>query len=224
MKRKARFLEYCAEGDLDQVKNFIKEGLDPNFDCIYDDFRQSPISMAAKNNRLEVVKYLMDIVVEPDLERALAATVIAGHLRMLKYFVSRGADVDHGEGFCIRHAVRWGHFELVKYLVSLGADITIRSNWAVQVAGYMGWFNIVEYLIERGADITDEYDWCIRENAKNKNTSNVNYIMNIILKEMKQYTLLLLLNKNRGINKDLIGLAFKLRYIKRYKFYQGYRK
>ena len=46
-----------------------------------------------------------------------------GHLEIVKYLVSLGADIRSYNDYAVRWASRYGHLEVVKYLVSLEADI-----------------------------------------------------------------------------------------------------
>lgn len=48
------------------------------------------------------------------------------------------------------------------------------------------------------------------------------FLVNVVIEEMKKYTVLKLLNQNKVIHKDLIGLVTKeiIRYAKDYHIYQ----
>jgi len=47
-----------------------------------------------------------------------------------------------------------GHLEIVKYLVTLGADIRAADNYAVKMASRNGYLEVVKYLVTLGADIS----------------------------------------------------------------------
>ncbi|QTF49398.1 putative ankyrin repeat protein [Acanthamoeba polyphaga mimivirus] len=46
-----------------------------------------------------------------------------------------------------------GHLEVVKYLVSLGADIRAHNDYAVRMASMDGHHEVVKYLLSLGAKI-----------------------------------------------------------------------
>ena len=49
-----------------------------------------------------------------------------------------------------------GHLDVVKYLHSNGADITADNNYAIGLASENGHLEVVKYLHENGADIAAE--------------------------------------------------------------------
>ena len=60
-------------------------------------------------------------------------------------------------------ASRNGHLEMVKYLVSLGADIQSKNDWAVRLASLKGHLEVVnKYIVSLGADIRSENDLSVR--------------------------------------------------------------
>jgi ankyrin repeat protein len=46
-----------------------------------------------------------------------------------------------------------GHLDVVKYLVSQGADITADDNYAVRWASFYGHLEVVKYLVSQGAKL-----------------------------------------------------------------------
>ena len=46
-----------------------------------------------------------------------------------------------------------GHLEVVQYLVSLGADIRADNDYAVQEASRNGHLDVVKYLVSLGAEL-----------------------------------------------------------------------
>ena len=62
--------------------------------------------------------------------------------------------------YAVRWAAGNGHLEVLKYLVSLGADIQNQNDYAVQWASSNGHLEVLKYLVSLGADIRSEYDFC----------------------------------------------------------------
>lgn len=227
------FLYSCALGDLNMVKSVVNRGIDINFKKIKRGFAHSPLSLAARKGHLEVVRYLVDNGARFDgmFGQAILMAVKGGNLEIVKYLVDKGADPEFSAPDCILNAAGMGYLNIVKYLVNYGIDMVNRDGFAV-VAAMEGKVDVANYLIELGADITadDHYllNWVKRKNKH----SVVDYIVNLILKEMKKYTLMLLLNRKKKIHtgenslvvhKDLTELAFKPRYVKSYEYYQEIR-
>ena len=75
-----------------------------------------------------------------------------GHLEIVKYLVSLGADIRAAGDYAVRWASENGHLETVKYLVSVGADIRAENDLAVRWASENGHLEIVKYLVSVGED------------------------------------------------------------------------
>ena len=102
---------------------------------------------ASKNGHLDVVKYLVSMGANiRNADYAVISASMGGHLDVVKYLVSLGADKD-----C---AVEWasmgGHLDVVKYLVSMRANIHADNNCAVRYASANGHLDVVKYLVELG--------------------------------------------------------------------------
>src|SRR5581483_11980040 len=61
-----------------------------------------------------------------------------GHLSVVQYLVSVGADVHADDNAAVGQASRFGHLSIVQYLVSVGADIQAIDNYAVRRASENG--------------------------------------------------------------------------------------
>ena len=85
-----------------------------------------------------------------------------GHLEVVKYLVSQGADIKTRDNYAVRWASRNGHLEVVKYLVSQGADIKTRDNYAVIWASRNRHLEVIKYLVSQGADIKDQNNKAVR--------------------------------------------------------------
>ena len=83
----------------------------------------------------------------------------AGHTKIVKYLVSKGANVNSttkSNSTALRAACFDGHLEIVKFLVENNADIEIANrhgHTCLMIACYKGHLAIAKYLIMKGADL-----------------------------------------------------------------------
>lgn len=136
------------KGHLDVVKYLISKGADIN--ARNDDGRTALMNAATYSGNLEIVKALVegkggllsvfskgvDVNAKDDNgETALMGACGNGHLEIVKYLISKGADINaKAEATRFRGttalilASMYGHLEVVKYLVSKGADVNAKSD------------------------------------------------------------------------------------------------
>ena len=83
-----------------------------------------------------------------------------GNVRIVKYLVSQGANVNHDDNYDgltpLIYASRDGHLDIVKYLVSHGANVNPDDNIGftpLSVASSNENWDIVKYLVEHGANV-----------------------------------------------------------------------
>lgn len=126
--------------------------------------------MACRNGHFEVVEYIIESC-SGSLEQSglvnfegeniegappLWCASAAGHLRIVKYLVSKGANVNSttkSNSTALRAACFDGHIEIVRYLVENNADIEIANrhgHTCLMIACYKGHLAISKYLISRG--------------------------------------------------------------------------
>ena len=112
------FIEYCKNGDLEAVKQFVDQGCDPQA------LNNYAIQYASKNGHVEIVKYLIKQGCDPTALNnwAIQSASVGGHLEIVKYLVSVGCDPQAYNNFAIRWASYYGHLEVVKYLFKIGCD------------------------------------------------------------------------------------------------------
>ena len=100
-------------------------------------------------------------------ETALIRASQNGHLEIVKYLISKGANMDYLCSDIHYTALMWasmeGHLEIVKVLVEAGADLNIKESsgdTALIKASEKGYFEIVKVLVEGGADVNirDKYN------------------------------------------------------------------
>lgn len=112
---------------------------------------------------LDVVKLFTQRTyhVHQDHNRPLRIACSYGHLDIVKYLISRGADVNDSDYSdtnvftALRGAIGNNHLDVVKYLVSCGADINDgpKNYDPVQCASYNGCLEVLTYLVSIGANV-----------------------------------------------------------------------
>ena len=76
-----------------------------------------------------------------------------GHLAVIKYLVSQGANIHACNENALRIASLHGYLDIVKYLIAKGANIHILCEAAAHNACRNGHLAIIKYLVARGANI-----------------------------------------------------------------------
>ena len=86
-----------------------------------------------------------------------------GHLEVVKFLVSLGANVRDGNDYIFQWLC-WngGHVEVLEYIVSLGANIRANDELALHRACQYGYLEVVKYLVSLGADFKADDDCAVR--------------------------------------------------------------
>jgi len=85
----------------------------------------------------------------------------------------------------LKQASYEGHLNVVKYLVSKGADIHAGDDESLRWASYEGHLNVVKYLVSKGANVEAWDDWALQWAKVNNHTYVVNYLESLTLKEKR---------------------------------------
>ena len=96
---------------------------------------------------------ITDYINNNGLNNTLIKAVISGHLPIVKYLVSEGADIHTIDDYALRLASYSGHLAIVEYLVLKGANIHAQNDNALRLASEKGHLHVVKYLVLKGADI-----------------------------------------------------------------------
>ena len=72
------------------------------------------------------------------------------------------ADIHADNDAAIQLASYFGHLDVVRYLVSQGANINTDDNYAVRSASWRGHLDVVAYLVFQGASTTHIYGYHCR--------------------------------------------------------------
>ena len=138
--------------------DFFDWGYHGFFDGVRYDF---PLSGAAKNGHIDVVKYLVshgaDINGGNYHDLPLSDAAENGHIDVVQYLVSHGADVGASlKQRLLYLAAENGYIDFVKYLVSRGADVNGGDYHDLPLSGATknGYIDVAEYLVSYGADVS----------------------------------------------------------------------
>ena len=134
--------------------------------------------LASMMASLALVKYLVSKGADVYDRYNFAAYLAAKHgqLEVVKYLVENGADIRAENDLAFRQAAHFGHSEMVKYLVEQGADIHALDNHALRFAAGSGHLSIVKYLLEKGADIHALSDAPIHQAAREDHSEVVIFL------------------------------------------------
>ncbi|ETW53872.1 hypothetical protein PFUGPA_03745 [Plasmodium falciparum Palo Alto/Uganda] len=145
------------EGNIELIKNFLKEGIYINSKTKIRKF--TPLHLSASKGDIESVKFLIennaDInALSSDNETPLWCASLSNHFDVCKYFIEKGAllnlNVEKRYDSPLHAASMMGNYEIVKLLIEHGADITcldLNMLEPVHYASFEGHKGIVKYLI-----------------------------------------------------------------------------
>jgi hypothetical protein len=145
----------CKKGDFPLVKYLLN-----NYEIRYT--RKLLLEESCKGGNLELVKLFFDCN-HQDLNSLLCEASHYGHLDVVKYLVSKGADIKANKSNALDWAVtgKAKIFDTVKYLIDNGADPV--ECYAVGRAfkfrnGHVAQFILDYYYIPKGIELPD----CVR--------------------------------------------------------------
>ena len=162
------FFEACKEGNLDKVKEFIKEGYNVNKKTNEGSYVPiTPLMYAAGKGRFDVVKCLIDHGADVSKKAwheltALHCASVRGDLKVVEALLSKGAEIDVEDGNrCtpLLLAAGWGHNDISLCLIDHGADVNKKEGYkrtALHYASEKGDLKVVEALLSKGAEIDVE--------------------------------------------------------------------
>ncbi|KAL4875399.1 ankyrin repeat-containing domain protein [Aspergillus karnatakaensis] len=130
-------------------------------------FCQHPLTNAAMNGSLELMRYLLDLGSDINVSTNLGHTPLmlaasGGFLPVVQELYERGCQVSHIHDATLQRtktplqrAAMYGHLEVVKYLLSKAEDMERAKliNVCFPHAGSSGSLKLVEHLLDHGADI-----------------------------------------------------------------------
>jgi hypothetical protein len=154
----------CEYGDLDALKELIREGVDIHAN------NDIALCIAAANGQLKLLQFLMDkdanIHATDDYALKLAAR--HGHIETVRFLLDHDADIHAGQEEVLRGAVEHGQTEIVRLLLERGADIYVDGNDFLSWAADGGHTETVRALLDHGADIHKNDDGALETAAKGR--------------------------------------------------------
>ncbi|CAJ0937974.1 unnamed protein product, partial [Ranitomeya imitator] len=106
--------------------------------------------------KLNIVGANINTQTEETQETALTLACCGGFAEVTDFLVKSGADVELGCSTPLMEASQEGHLELVKYLLSAGANVhasTATGDTALTYACENGHTDVAEALLQAGADL-----------------------------------------------------------------------
>ncbi|KAI9369215.1 ankyrin repeat-containing domain protein [Aspergillus egyptiacus] len=162
-------LEAANYGRAEVVRYLLEEGSDPQFP---DQHGETPLILASRNGFLPVVRVLTAAastgadsilnVVSNSGKLPIEEAVSAGHVEVVRYFLSVSDNSSELASICLPDAAAKGEIELVGVLLYYRADINyskVQEEWlgrdstALSVATENGDTEMVRFLVDHGADV-----------------------------------------------------------------------
>ncbi|KAF3931033.1 Ankyrin-3 [Dactylellina cionopaga] len=136
------FLAVITQGNIDCITKLLEEGVDPNQCNSY----QSPINVAVKARRKDIVELLVQYGVEigalPNIHpNPLGIATETNNTEMLEYLLGIGADPNEsrsGHCWALSQAARRGDIGTLDLLLDNGADVLGHEGYVFRVAVFGG--------------------------------------------------------------------------------------
>ena len=160
-----RLTGYSAKGDIEGVRLCKRLGVDVNepnrWGWRHDIAGETPLTAAAKNGRVDVVRYLLDHgakINQPDGfgDTAFIAACFSGDLSLVRLLVKEGADpalIGDG-GTAMHRAASLGHIPIMEFLLKAGLPVDIpdkNGRPPLYAASMSGNLEGARFLVAHGA-------------------------------------------------------------------------
>lgn len=155
-------------GDLDQAKEWLNNGLDPNFQG---DRLGSALHIAAWNGNVRMLELFAARGAKLDLanqhgEQPLHLAALQSQTAAVDWLLARGAPLNsharQSAWTALHYAAFAGRKDLITRFLEKGADINARApngTTPLMAAIYEGKREVAEFLLRRGADRSLKNDW-----------------------------------------------------------------
>ena len=144
-----------GEGDGDFEASLSKRSALTDGDFVGDDkktiaYKNWVYEKACVQGDLEAVKFFVELGCDP--QKPISMVCKAGHVDVLKYLVSAGADARINNDWALQQACQYGHINLAQELVqTFGANVNTNHNAPLRRAIEFGNLDLVKFLVEYGA-------------------------------------------------------------------------
>ena len=149
------FIQACYDEELDLIEEYIEEDLN-----IAKKF-PTGLELLCQKNNIEIIRFLVSrdyIDLQNENKSALIVSCFYGHLDLVKYLISVGANPIETNNFPITFASRGGHIDIVKYLTLLGADPYVDNNINLCAAITSNNPFVIKFFIMFGCDPSSNND------------------------------------------------------------------
>ena len=117
-----------------------------------------------------------------DLNELLREAVKLGILPVVAQLVDRTA-IRYNKDYLLKESARAGHLDLVKYFVSHGANVRYLNDVSLQWAASNGHLEMVKYFIDKGCDVRSDNDLALNCAEQYSHTAVVVYLESEIKKQ-----------------------------------------
>ncbi len=151
------------KGDLDKIKELIKEGNKPDTPIDYGEHKTTPLIKASWDGQIEIVKYFISADADINFadtsgRTALLEAVNRNRIEIARFLIEKGAKVgirDRFESTPIGTAAHSGNMNMLKLLIDAKADLASEShgNTPIMLAASGGHIEIIEFLVSQGVSV-----------------------------------------------------------------------
>jgi ankyrin repeat protein len=117
---------------------------------------------ACAHGHLDIVEYILSrgANIHNIVRSPIQIACVNGHLDVVRLLYTRGCNVRQRDDLVLQLACENGHEEVARYLQSLGADVRANNEAPIKMACLSGHLSVVKFLHSHGADIRTEGDHC----------------------------------------------------------------
>jgi ankyrin repeat protein len=154
-------LHATKQGDNPTVINLLRRGMDVN---TTDTEGMSLLMIAAENNNLELLRFLLDNRVNAQRrnrhgDTALMIAALRGHIEVVRLMLDRKVDPNHPGWNALHYAAFENRSAIISLLLAAGAEINALApnrQTALMFATKNGHQDTVRVLVGSGADLAHE--------------------------------------------------------------------
>lgn len=153
-------------GDVEKVRQWLDEGLDPEFQGSQ---LGTGLMNAAWHGNIEMMELFITRGANPrranrNGEQPLQLAAWNGHMAAVRWLLDHGAAVNRDGNYwgALHYAAFNGHMEMAKFLVERGANVNARSpngSTPLMMAAREGREDLAKFMLESGADARSKNDW-----------------------------------------------------------------